>query len=120
MLREKMHVVWLRRFPWEEQPLDTGEGLREGAPAPGDREGSRGCAPDPGLKMTSGQRLSAPGGAVQVRRAAHERCAETASSAPAASTEPLRPEGGGQEKVRRGERGRGRGGKGKKQASYLR
>ena len=42
-----MHVIWLRWFPWEERPLDTGECLMEGAPAQGDHESSRGCAPDP-------------------------------------------------------------------------
>ena len=47
MLREKMHVVWLRWFPWEERPLDSGEALREGVRAPGGREGSKGCAPGP-------------------------------------------------------------------------
>lgn len=103
-----MHVVWLRWFPWEERPLDTGEGLMEGAPAPGDHERPT------NLKKTSGQRLSAPRGALQACRAAHGRCTETASSAPAASTRPLRPGGDGQEKMRRGERrGEGRGRKGK-------
>ena len=46
-LREKTHVLWLRWFSWEERPLDPGECLMEGAPAQGDRESSRRCAPDP-------------------------------------------------------------------------